>query len=253
MDVVNGEWYMRGVELDDPHRIKTHKQLVDRVKEVGFLPLFSNEVEGFSAEEQVYPRHWWTDDPRQDPWKWREIIAAEREVAYGKFFGNRAGFISLEWLPFFANFRRDGYDFDSRWEEGLANRREKLIMDKLSDHDPDGDVIWKTDQILSCDLKKLCGFGKGGEKNFSGITTGLMMQTYLVIVDFHRRVSKKGAEYGMPVTVLLPPEAVWGYDLVTSAYNEPPVTSWEKLILRVKEFFPNATDADIIKLIGKAP
>ena len=33
---------MRGVELDDPHRIKTHKQLVDRVKEVGFLPLFSN-------------------------------------------------------------------------------------------------------------------------------------------------------------------------------------------------------------------
>ena len=37
-------------------------------------------------------------------------------------------------------------------------------------------------------------FGKNGEKNYPGIITGLQMQTYLVITDFHRRVSKKGLQ-----------------------------------------------------------
>lgn len=253
MDVINGEWYMRGLDWDDPFRIRSYKELVSWIKEVGFLPLFSNEVDGFSAEEHVSPKYWWTGNTEQDPWAWREIIAAEREVAYGKFFGGRAGFISLEWLPYFANFRRGGYDFDSRWDDGLANRREKLIMDRLVGHDPDGEPIWKDEQILTTDLKRLCGFGKGGEKNFPGITTGLMMQTYLVIVDFHRRVSKKGEEYGMPVSVMLPPEAIWGYDIVTSAYSEAPADSWKRIFTRVKELFPEAADEDVIKLIGKAP
>ena len=53
----------------------------------------------------------------------------------GKFFAGKAGFISLRWLPFFANYRREGYDFDSRWEDGKASRREKNIMDLLTDRD----------------------------------------------------------------------------------------------------------------------
>ena len=67
------------------------------------------------------------DDPEQDPWKWREIIAHTGEVAYGKFFNRKAGFVSLEWFPAFANYRRDGYDFDARWEDELASHRAKKI------------------------------------------------------------------------------------------------------------------------------
>ena len=40
-----------------------------------------------------------------------------------------AGFINMEWLPAFVNFRRDGYDFDARWDDKLANMRHKTIMD----------------------------------------------------------------------------------------------------------------------------
>lgn len=86
-------------------------------------------VEDFSAEEHTSPNFWWSGDRQEDPCEWREIIAASGQVAYGKFFGNKAGFISLEWLPYFANARRDGYDFDSRYQDGLASRREKKIMD----------------------------------------------------------------------------------------------------------------------------
>ena len=253
MSVENGEWIMKGLGWDDPYRIRSRHELAGWINEIGFLPLFGNEIEGFSVEEHVSPDYWWTGDREQDPWEWREIIAAGHEVAYGKFFDKKSGFISLEWLPYFVNFRRDGYDFDSRWEDGLANRREKIIMDMLTARDDDGDMTFLDIQILSTELKRKAGFGKGKEKNFPGITTGLMMQIYLVITDFHRRANKAGEEYGMPVSVLQPPEAVWGYDAVTAAYDEAPKQSWQRIFDRVKEKFPESDGKAIIRLIGKCP
>ncbi len=250
MAVEDGQWIMRGLDWDDPYRIRSWKELVNWINEVGFLPLFANEIEGFSAEEHVSPDFWWTGIREEDPWEWREIIAASHEVAYGKFFAQKAGFISLKWLPYFVNYRRGGYDFDARWEDGHANRREKLIMDMLTGTDEDGDMTFPDDQILSTQLKKKAGFGKGGEKNFPGIVTGLQMQTYLVISDFRRRVNKRGEDYGMPVSILLPPEAIWGYENVTSAYEETPEKSWDRIARRIKEEFPDATDESIRRIAG---
>lgn len=160
----NGTWIMKGLAWNNPYRIRTWQELVNWVNEVGFLPLFANEIEGFSAEEHTSPDYWWTGDTEQDPWEWREIIACSKEVAYGKFFGSKAGFISKEWLPYFANYRRNGYDFDSRYADGLANLREKIIMDFYLGEDSRGEMLWKQDEILSTDLKKMAGFGKGGLK-----------------------------------------------------------------------------------------
>ena len=248
----NGEWIMRGLDWNDPYRIRTWKELVSWINEVGFLPLFANEVKGFSAEEHVSPDYWWTGIREEDPWEWREIIAASHEVAYGKFFGHKAGFISREWLPYFANFRRDGYDFDSRWADGLASRREKKIMDFYIGEDEDGDLLWKDEEILSTELKKRAGFGgKTGEKNYPGIISGLQMQLYLVITDFRRRTNKRGEEYGMAVSIMLPPETVWGYDHVTSAYNEKSAVSRQRILDRVKELYPEASEESILRLIGK--
>ncbi|MCR5733674.1 MAG: hypothetical protein K6G22_03610 [Lachnospiraceae bacterium] len=251
MAVEDGVWIMRGLSWNDPYRIRTWKELINWINEIGFLPLFAGEVEGFSAEEHVSPDYWWTGIKDEDPWEWREIIASSHQVAYGKFFDQKAGFISLEWLPYFVNYRRNGYDFDARYEDGLANRREKKIMDMLTGKDEDGDMTFPTDQILSTELKKKAGFGKGGEKNFPGIVTGLQMQTYLVIADFHKRVNKRGGEYGMPVSVLLPPEALWGYEAVTAAYNERPQDSRQRIADRILRQFPSADEKSIEKLIGK--
>ncbi len=253
MYVENGVWIMRGLDRDDPYRIRTWQELVNWINEVGFLPLFGNSVKGFSAEEHVSSDYWWTGIADEDPWEWREIIASSHQVAYGKFFDQKAGFISPEWLPYFVYFRRNGYDFDSRWEDGLANIREKKIMDILTGRDDDGDMTFPADQILSTELKKKAGFGKGGEKNYPGIITGLQMQTYLVITDFHRRINKRGEEYGMPVSVMLPPEAVWGYERVTSAYNESPEQSYDRITARIRKLFFKAQESEIISVIGKRP
>lgn len=239
--------------MNHPECIHSYKELEKYINDIGFLPLFGNEVEGFSVEEWTEPRYWWTDIEDKDPWRWREIIARRGKIAYGKFFDKKAGFISLEWLPYFVNYRRGGYDFDARWEDGLANRREKSIMEVYISEGDDGETVFGNEHILSTDLKKQCGFGKGKSKNYPGIVTGLQMQTYLVIVDFARRRNKKGEEYGMPVSIMLPPESVWGYDLVTSAYKERPTKSWKRLFDHVKELYEEADDEAVIRLIGKEP
>lgn len=253
METVNGNWIMKGMAWNDPYRIRSWQELVHWIQEIGFLPLFANEVEGFSAEEHVSPRYWWTGNREQDPWEWRELIAGSGQVAYGKFFGGKAGFISPEWLPYFANFRRNGYDFDARWEDGYASRREKRIMDFFLYDNGADHISFREERILSTDLKKMAGFGKGGEKNYPGTITGLQMQTYLVIADFQKRKNKKGNEYGMPVSVLLPPEAIWGYDRISSAYGEDPKDSRRRLISHVEKLYPHAFGQDIERLIGKEP
>ena len=126
-------------------------------------------------------------------------------------------------------------------------------MDFFVSENEDGSSMFKETQILSSELKKQAGFGNGGDKNFPGIITQLQMETYLVISGFRQRKSKRGSEYGMSVSILLPPESIWGYDMVTAAYSEPPKKSWERQINRVKELYPDAGDQDIRKLLGKEP
>lgn len=239
MGAENGEWIMLGMDWEDPYRIRSWQELVSWVKEIGFLPLFRNEIPGFSVEEHTFGGCWWTGDPEQDPWTWREIISQTGEVAYGKFFAGRAGFISLDWFPAFANYRRDGYDFDTRWEEGIANQRSKKIMDCLEEL-PEQSAV---------ELKARAGFGKGGEKNYSGIVTDLQMQTYLVVHGFRRKVSKAGLEYGMPVSLYTTPESLWGYDLVSSCYHEDPEESKRRVFDKIASHFPEAGEALLRKAV----
>ena len=51
MAVENGEWVLHGADWDSPERIRSWRELIDYVDKTGFLPLFQNEVKGFSVEE----------------------------------------------------------------------------------------------------------------------------------------------------------------------------------------------------------
>ena len=166
MVVENGNWIMQGVEPNDPKCIHTVEEAITYIEKVGFLPLFKNEITGFSLEEFTVPEYWWSDDPQKDPWKWREIIAKRGEIAYGKFFGKKAGFISKKWIPVFANYRRDGYDFDALWDDGKASIRQKKMMDLFAEENEDA-------ELYSSEIKQNAGFGKEGEKGFEGTITNL--------------------------------------------------------------------------------
>ena len=139
MYVLDGQWYMEGIEWDDEGCIHSSDELLSVIESVGFLPLFSSGVPGFSVEEMTDTSCWWSGDISVDPWEWRAVLARTGKVAYGKFYGGRAGFISKKWFPYFANYRRDGYDFDALYEDGKAGYREKLLMDLFV---PSGVDMW---------------------------------------------------------------------------------------------------------------
>lgn len=85
----SGEWIMHGLEWDNPACIHTVEKAIEHINDVGFLPLFKNEIEGFSLEEWTAPEYWWCDDEQYDPWLWRAVIARQHDIIYGKFFGKR--------------------------------------------------------------------------------------------------------------------------------------------------------------------
>lgn len=134
MLLADGKLVPKGLDSGDPTRIRSSEHLVEFIETVGFMPLFAGELPGFSVEERTAGAGWWTGGA-DDPWAWRETIAQEGRIAYGKLFGKRAGFVSLAWYPLFATYRRDGYDFDSRYEDGLATYKTKAIMDLFETRD----------------------------------------------------------------------------------------------------------------------
>lgn len=238
-----GTWVMHGVAEDDPECIHTVEEAIEYINKVGFLPLFKNDIPGFSLEERTVPQHWWSENPERDPWEWREIIAGSGQVAYGKFFDKKAGFISKEWLPYFVNYRRDGYDFDALWDDEKASIRQKKIMDLFAEENDDA-------ELYSYEVKQNAGFGKKGEKNFEGTMTELEMKLYLCIRDFRKRKNKKGENYGWAIAVYSTPEHLFGYDYVTCAYSETPKESWEKIVAHMNDIYPIATEAQIRRVIG---
>ena len=253
MECDNGTWVMYGVEWDDPECIHSVEEAIEYIEQIGFLPLFRNDIPGFSLEERTVAEYWWCENPQFDPWMWREIIARSGRVAYGKFFDKKAGFISLKWLPVFANYRRDGYDFDSLYEDGKAPMKHHKIMKIFEDMSADDSDVnssgLEESAVLSNQLKQMAGFGKGGEKGFEGAITALMMELYLCNCDFRKRRNKKGEEYGWNVAMYTTPECMWGYDAVTACYKEEPSQSWQRIVNHMHDIYPIATDRQIMKVL----
>lgn len=238
MECINGEWIMAGCALDDPNRLKSLDELICLVKRIGFLPLFSNSIPGFSVEERVTAEQWWTGEEATDPWRWREILSDHPDITYGKFFNRSAGFVSKEWFPVFANYRRNGYDFDSLYEDDLASVKSKKIMDAFELNDA---CVGRS--LLTSELRSIAG------KDESTLVH-LQMQTYLVISGFQQRKNKRGEEYGWRLAVYETPETKWGQAHVTSSYSEDPGKSWERIFTQIKKINPDADDKSIRKMLG---
>lgn len=245
METVNGEWFMKGCSPEAPYCLHSAQDLEALVSRIGFLPLFSNAISGFSVEERTPASKWWTGDPLTDPWEWRIQLASCPGLAYGKFFDRKAGYLSAEWFPYLANYRRNGYDFDALWDEGFASYRWNKIYQAL---EPDEAARGKA--LFTCELKEQAGFGKGGEKNFEGVLTDLQMRTYLILGDFRQRLNRSGKPYGWHLALVETPETKWGYEAVTAAYRETPSASLEKIEACIRKNFPDATASQVRMMIG---
>ena len=220
------------------NKLRSADDIIQLVQEVGFLPFFAHDIKGFSIEENCPPELWFSDDA-DGPWEWKGPIIRSGKCVYGKFFNGKAGYVSLEWFPDFANYRRDGYDFDARYDDGLASYKDKGVYD----------TIEANGAILSKELKNLCNYRKGGNKGFDTVITRLQMQTYVNIADFVYMQDKFGRTYGWGVAKYSTPEELFGYETVTSAYKREPQESKERLFEHLSHLLPDASEGQILKLV----
>ena len=239
METIAGEWIMKGCRRTDSGCLHSPEDLLELIQEIGFLPLFSNSITGFSVEEHTPAGDWWTDSAA-DPWAWRQVLAPNDFVAYGKFFDKKAGFVSRKWFPHFANYRRDGYDYEGLYEDGKMTSRCKRIMDVL---EPGEDAAGL--RLLSCDLKRRAGL----EKGFEGALTDLQMKTFVIATEFRQRWNRRGEPYGWHVTEIATPETKWGYDEVNSI-GVKPEESWELIREQIRKHYPKAGDEAIQGVAG---
>ena len=172
-------------------------------------------------------------------WDWKGPVIKETGCAYGKFMENKAVFISREWFPDFANYRRNGYDFDASYDDGLAPYKDKELFD----------LIDRSAPILSKRLKETGNYRKGGKKGFDTIMNRLQAKCYVVISDFVYQRDKYGQPYGWGIAEYTTPEQFMGNAFMEHVYERTPEESYRRLLTHLKALLPEADEAAIRRLL----
>lgn len=210
--------------------IRTMDDLIRAVEEFGFLPFFCNSIEGFSVEEHIDPDCWYHSDTGDwSAWEWKGPVIRKTGCAYGKFFEKKACYVSPEWFTELANYRRDGYDFDARWDDGLAPAQDLRLYELIDNNAP----------ILSKELKQLGDYRKDGVKGFDTVINRLQSQCYVVISDFVYLRDKHGKPYGWGVAEYSTPERFMGDRFTEKVYARAPEESYERLLEHFSRLFPD--------------
>lgn len=218
-------------------KLTSAEDLAELVEEIGFLPFFRSGIEGFSVEECTPPELWFTDE--EGPWEWKGPVIRSTHCAYGKFFRGKAMYISGRLFPNFANFRRDGYDYDARMDEGLARHVDVPVMQAL----------WREPSLVSKQLKTRACFSKESRVLFDASLTHLQMQAYINIEDFVYPLDRKGKPYGWGLAQYTTPENYFGEAFSRTVYENSPSVSYRILSEHLSKLLPHASDGQIASIL----
>lgn len=191
-------------------RIDSKETLREAAERFGILPFFPNNVQGLSVEEMCAPGMLFGGNYDEGCWEWKGPVIRKATTAYGKFFHRKAGFISLQLLPDFLNFRRFAFPV----KEGSMDA---MLLE----------IIRENDSLSSTELKHLI-FG-GRKRNWDDLPDfqqslrpnvkskslesplqRLQMGGRIIISDFEYKKTKSGERYGWGVARYSTPEIVFG-------------------------------------------
>lgn len=217
--------------------VRSFEDLTDAVERFGIVPLFKNSIPGFSVEEHVVPEVWFSDG--EGVWEWKGPVIRQTGCAYGKLFEKKAAFVSAELYRELANCRRDGYDFDARYEDGLAQRRDMELYD----------LVEKNAPVLSRSLKAMGDYRKGGRTDFDTSMNRLQEQCYIIISDFVYSRDRYGTAYGWGIAEYTTPEQFYGKSFTEHVYNRSPAESRGLILDRLRALLPHAEESVLEKFL----
>ncbi|MBP5547064.1 MAG: hypothetical protein J6X59_07320 [Bacteroidales bacterium] len=224
-------------------------ELMEAIGEMGFLPLLGGDIEGFSADELVAPecRYVALPDGGWDwpLWDWKGPIVTEGHFAYGKFFGGKAGFVSMDWWPDLCNYRRHKYP------EPAEDSIEGTILE----------ILRVNGSMITRDLRSACGFDSirsagstsvahapNMRSRFDGYVTRLQMACRIVTEDFVYPTDKHGNRYGWGWALLTTPEHL--FSPAACQCPRTPEESLHRLCVHLHSLLPEASEKQILKLIA---
>lgn len=229
--------------------IRCYEDFVEALLAAGFSMGGGND-EGIYAlipwnwnEEPPYetPVSWHTGDRETDPWEWRMRVLDERnDIAYGKLFLKKSGYITRAWYPHFWALRRGGLPFDEAYQNGVISFEAKRIYDVLREH---GTLPLHA-------LKPLSGFSKENQSRFDKALVELQARLYVTMCGRQQKLSQKGEEYGWSSTVFCLPEAFFGDDIAKEAARITPAQATEKITGQILRLNPEAQPKKIARFIG---
>ena len=225
--------------------VRTKQDLIAAVREYGILPYFATSIPGFSLEEHCSP---WVlfNDTEENTWEWKGPVIRETGCAYGKFFEKKAAYVRRDLFLDLANYRRDGYDFDARYDDGLAKFQDKQLYDLIDKNAP----------VLSKVLRRSGGYAYSGrwqktegKKGFDTTVTRLQEQCYVIISDFVYTTDKKGNRRGWGVAEYSTPEKFMGAAFSERVYQRSPQESYARLLEHLARLFPRAAEKDLKRFL----
>lgn len=180
-------------------------------------------------------------------WEWKGPVIQEQTTAYGKFFNRKAGFVSLDLLPDFLNYRRAAYPVN-------PDSTERMILD----------IIRENEGLSSTELKRII-FGIPSRKrkpedlveameyvrpkrhSIEGPLQRLQMGGWLLIADFEYKLTARGDRYGWGVAVYSTPE-IW-FERSFKTTDHTPSESFEFLVDTLSAKLPGATRNQLTALL----
>jgi hypothetical protein len=183
---------------------------------------------------------WHTGDPETDPWEWRIRVLDERnDIAYGKVFFKKSGYITKEWYPYFLAARRKGMDFEEQYARGVVSNYAKRIYSVVKDGDA----------LPLHEIKRLGGFSREDKSRFNAAVIELQMGLYITICGRKQKVSLTGGEYGWSSTVFCTVEKFWDKSVFGKAAKISAKEAAERITEQVYKLNPDADARKVKKFI----
>lgn len=225
--------------------VRSRQDLVDAIETFGIIPYFATSVPGFSLEEHCSPSVLWSDDDN-NTWEWKGPVIRESHCAYGKFFEKKAAYVSSDWFLDLANYRRDGYDFDARYEDGLARFSDKELFEMIDRKAP----------VLSKELRTDGGYAYSGrwqkvegKKGFDTSLARLQELCYVTTTDFVYTTDRSGRKRGWGVAQYSTPEKWFGAPFTEKVYQRSPAESHDRLLEHLISLFPSVPEKKLSKFL----
>lgn len=152
--------------------------------------------------------------------------------------------MSSRWINDLANYKRDGYDFDARVDDGLSSYDQQYLYN----------LIDKYPSVLSKQLKAEGGYIKPKKnssiqweprKGFDTQMTKLQKLGYVTTTDFEYETDKNGNFYGWGIARYATFEHAFGKKFIHHVYDRTPEESFQRLFNHLKKILPEVQENEI--------